>query len=87
MRSPGKQTALGRDTEGGSRSLSAHAHNYTRSVPSASVYSGRTLLGFVVAGDQCAALTPGRELIGLFPNRKAATYAILIHPREATPTA
>jgi hypothetical protein len=30
----------------------------------------------------CAALTPERMLIGLFKDRKAATLAILFHPRH-----
>jgi hypothetical protein len=61
--------------------------DYSNAVPSASVYSGRTLLGFVIDGDEtCIALTPGREFIGVFPDRKSATYAILIHPTgRATP--
>jgi hypothetical protein len=85
VRSPKKQTASGRDTEGGSRSLSAHAYDYTRSVPSASIYSGRTLLGYLVDGDrECTALTPERELIGLFPDRKSATIAILFERRSAS---
>jgi hypothetical protein len=31
-----------------------------------------------------SALTPEHELIGRFPDRKSATYVILIHPRRAT---
>jgi len=41
--------------------------------PDASVYDGRTLLGFLVdEPTQCAALDSSRFLIGLFPDRKAA---------------
>jgi hypothetical protein len=46
--------------------------------PSASVYDGRCLIGFLVDEPrQCAALTPDRFLIGLYPDRKAATHAII----------
>lgn len=46
--------------------------------PDASVYDGRNLLGYLVDEPrQCAALTADRLLIGLYPDRKAATHAII----------
>ncbi|KIZ41443.1 MULTISPECIES: hypothetical protein [Rhodopseudomonas] len=54
------------------------AKAYSDQDPDASVYDGRTLLGFLVdERSQCAALTPDRFLIGLYPDRKAATHAII----------
>jgi hypothetical protein len=65
----------------------ALAPDYSRIDASASVTIGRELLGFLVDGDrQCVALTPGREFIGIFPDRKAAILAILMRPTgRATP--
>jgi len=85
MRNPQKQTALGRNTESGSRSPSARSDHYTTAGISASIYSGRTLLGFVIdEPGHTVALTPSRELIGLFPDRRAATLAILLEQRRAS---
>ncbi len=52
-----------------------------------SVTIGRDLLGHLIDGDkQCIALTPAREFIGIFPNRKSAVLAILMRPTgRATP--
>jgi hypothetical protein len=49
--------------------------------PSASVTSGRELRGFLFDQDnhQCAALTPNRELIGIFADRSTAAFAIAAH--------
>jgi hypothetical protein len=51
---------------------------YLSCTPSASVTNGRTLLGFLIDQDHhhVAALTPGRELIGVFADRSAARQAI-----------
>jgi hypothetical protein len=67
--------------------MTSRRNPYANRDPSASIYSGGNLLGFVIDDPTgCAALTPERMLIGLFPDRKAATLAILIHPTgRATP--
>jgi hypothetical protein len=70
-----------------SRLNRALALDYSKSDPSATVCVGRTTIGYLIDGDrECTALTPGRELIGIFPDRKSATYAVLIHPRRASQT-
>jgi hypothetical protein len=54
----------------------------------ASVYDGHTLLGFLVdEPTQCAARDARRFLIGLFPDRTAATHAVVNHARRASQTA
>jgi hypothetical protein len=55
--------------------------NFTNCTPSASVNNGRELLGFILDHDhrQCAALTPSRELIGMFADRATASFAIRVH--------
>jgi hypothetical protein len=85
MRSSKKQTAPVWNAGSGSRLLkSAPADDYTAAEISASIYSGRTLLGFIVdEPGHTAALAPDRTLIGLFSDRRQATLAILIHPRGA----
>jgi hypothetical protein len=66
--------------------MTSRREPYANRDPSASIYSGRTLLGFVIdEPGQCAALAPERALIGLFPDRKAATLAILLHPTGRQP--
>jgi hypothetical protein len=53
---------------------------------SASVFDGRTLLGYVIDElTQIAALTPERGLIGLFPDRNSAQHAILINRKGRPP--
>jgi hypothetical protein len=56
-------------------------HDFTNCAPSASVTSGRTRLGFLIDHDhhQCAALTPDRELIGMFADRATASFALGVH--------
>jgi hypothetical protein len=54
--------------------------SYLSCTPSASVTNGRTLLGFLYDHDhEVAALTPDRELIGVFADRSAARRAITDH--------
>jgi hypothetical protein len=65
-----------------------HSRNdFANCVPSASVTNGRTLLGFIFDHDhhQCAALTPDRELIGVFADRATARLAIGVHHDIASP--
>jgi hypothetical protein len=49
--------------------------------PSASVTHGRALRGFLFDQDHnhCVALTPDRELIGIFSDRSTAAFAIAAH--------
>lgn len=50
----------------------------------ATVYDGQLVRGFLIDEPrQCAALTPDRFLIGLFPDRKAATQAIFTNRGSA----
>jgi hypothetical protein len=59
-----------------------HSRNdFANCTPSASVTNGRTLLGFLLDQDhhQCAALTPDRELIGIFADRATASFAVGVH--------
>ena len=57
--------------------------DYRRVVPSASVYIGRHLCGFLIDGDhECVALNPDRDFVGLFPDRTSARLAILLLPRR-----
>jgi hypothetical protein len=55
--------------------------NFANCTPSAGVNNGRELLGFILDHDhrQCAALTPSRELIGVFADRATASFAIRVH--------
>jgi hypothetical protein len=58
---------------------------YANINPSASIYSGRNLLGFVIdQPGQCVALDANRALIGVFRNREQARLAILIEPPSRT---
>jgi hypothetical protein len=60
----------------------AITRDYSHCDLSATVTIGRELLGHVIDGDRhVIALTPGREYIGTFPNRKSAVLAILMHPK------
>ena len=59
-----------------------HSRNkFANCTPSTSVTNGRTLLGFLLDQDhhQCAALTPDRELIGIFADRATASFAVGVH--------
>jgi hypothetical protein len=58
---------------------STHARDYSRTSPSASVYLGRQLLGFLIDTDRrcVAALDADRGFIGVFPDHKSASLAIL----------
>jgi hypothetical protein len=48
---------------------------YANRDPSASIYSGRTLLGYLIdEGRECIALTADRELVGRFRDRQAARW-------------
>jgi hypothetical protein len=83
-----KKTAPGRISGGGfaDRKISgcARGKDYSKSESDASVYDGRTLLGFLIdEPNQCAALTPDRFLIGLFPDRRAASHAIITRGKAA----
>jgi hypothetical protein len=65
-----------------------HSRNdFANCTPSASVTNGRTLLGFLLDQDhhQCAALTPDRELIGVFADRGTASFAVGVHHDIASP--
>jgi hypothetical protein len=87
MRSPKSKTQNVRTTgapvaDASRRLKSAPPPDYSSIDPSATVTIGRELLGHLVDGDrQCVALTPAREFIGIFPSRKSAVLAILLHPR------
>lgn len=83
-----KKTAPGRTSRGGVADLSisgcAREQDYSNTESDASVYDGRTLIGLLIdEPNQCAALSPDRFLIGLFPDRKAACHAIILHHRTA----
>ncbi|MDI4231432.1 hypothetical protein OZ411_01215 [Bradyrhizobium sp. Arg237L] len=83
-----KKTAPGRISGGGladpKTSGCARAKDYTTAESEASVCDGQRLLGFLVDEPrQVAALTSDRMLIGLFPDRRAATRAIQTHHQTA----
>lgn len=87
-----KKTAPGRISGSGSadRKISgcARGKDYSNIESDASIYDGRTLIGFLIdEPQQCAALTPDRFLIGLFPDRKAASHAIITHHQSAATAA
>jgi hypothetical protein len=87
-----KKTAPGRISGGGragrETSLCARGKQYINTESDASIYLGRELIGVLIDEPrQVAALTPGRFLIGLFPDRKAASHAIHIHHQTAAKAA
>jgi hypothetical protein len=87
-----KKTAPGRTSRGGVADLTisrcAREQDYSNTESDASVYDGRTLIGLLIdEPKQCAALSPDRFLIGLFPDRKSATHAIQIHHQTVSAAA
>jgi hypothetical protein len=67
--------------------MTSRRNPYANRDPSASIYSGRNLLGFVIdEPGQCVALSADRSLIGTFPNRVAAMAAIKGSGKESETT-
>jgi hypothetical protein len=60
--------------------------NFANCTPSASLFDGRTLLGFLFDhDDRCAALTADHVMIGDYADRTAARHAITVQHASSVP--